>query len=183
MFYREEPLPKRLQSFSNMVDVAANMKYFHDYKRKLKTWTNDGNTDIQTAQTNTNIGTIKELKTKVIEQLNDIKLQGIVGIKNIGNTCFINSAPQCLIHTTLLTQFFCNSRKINWYTSELNTNNSVGYNGTLAMGYAKLIYDMIDESYDSSCHKSVTSSALHGNFTDVLSQFSDTQEFMKNVLV
>lgn len=38
--------------------------------------------------------------------MEDIRGSGKVGIKNMGNTCYINSASQCLSHTPLLRDFF-----------------------------------------------------------------------------
>ena len=36
---------------------------------------------------------------------------GLVGLKNLGNTCFMNSALQCLSNTTPLTDYFLNGNR------------------------------------------------------------------------
>ncbi len=61
--------------------------------------------------------------------------RGLVGLSNIGNTCFMNSCLQCLSHTLPLTQYFLNKS----YEAEINTENPIGTGGKLAKHYAKFI--------------------------------------------
>ncbi|KAH3764859.1 ubiquitin carboxyl-terminal hydrolase 15 [Pelomyxa schiedti] len=70
---------------------------------------------------------------------------GLCGLQNLGNTCFMNSAIQCLSNTALLTQYFLSDS----YKKDLNTKNPLGMKGQIAEQYAKVIKLLWSGKYSS----------------------------------
>uniref|UniRef100_A0A4W4HPA5 Ubiquitin carboxyl-terminal hydrolase n=1 Tax=Electrophorus electricus TaxID=8005 RepID=A0A4W4HPA5_ELEEL len=63
---------------------------------------------------------------------------GLCGLSNLGNTCFMNSALQCLSNSTPLTEYFLEDQ----YEAEINRENPLGMRGEIAEAYADLVKQM-----------------------------------------
>ncbi|XP_025106450.1 ubiquitin carboxyl-terminal hydrolase 15-like isoform X2 [Pomacea canaliculata] len=63
---------------------------------------------------------------------------GLCGLANLGNTCFMNSALQCMSNVPALTEYMLSNR----WEEELNKENPLGMRGEIAVSFAELIREM-----------------------------------------
>lgn len=70
--------------------------------------------------------------------MSSLSKNGIVGLKNLGNTCYMNTALQCISNCYELTNYFLN----NHYKHHLNTTNNNGAKGLIAKSFADLVTNL-----------------------------------------
>lgn len=118
-----------------------------------------------------------EVEEETITQTTRSK-NGLVGLQNIGNTCFMSSSLQCLSNCFYLTQYFI----YNHYKKDINVDNPIGSQGNLAKSYANLMKNIWfgESSAISPWGFKRAIATFQSMFTGY--QQHDTQEFLNYLL-
>jgi ubiquitin carboxyl-terminal hydrolase 4/11/15 len=79
--------------------------------------------------------TPRRIDAKVAQAVQRAEEPGMVGLENTGNTCFLNSGVQCLMHTRCLVDYFLGRQ----WEMDLNWSGPKGQEGTLCAAFAGLV--------------------------------------------
>jgi hypothetical protein len=104
--------------------------------------------------------------------------QGLVGLGNLGNTCYINSAIQALARLPEFEELF----KVAKLFSKVNYSNPLGYKGELVFSFAELLRQLwtTDKAYFYPNSFKRTLRKLHPEYGDGRQQ--DSNEFLEFLL-
>ncbi|CAM9802312.1 unnamed protein product, partial [Discosporangium mesarthrocarpum] len=102
----------------------------------------------------------------------------LVGLQNLGNTCFMNACLQCLMHTEVLAKFFLSGS-----LEEMQ----LCYESTTKGAMANAFADLIRYAYRSPSHSSVSPAQVKKLVSKYAPHFSgygqqDCQEFLRFLL-
>jgi ubiquitin carboxyl-terminal hydrolase 6/32 len=92
---------------------------------------------------------------------------GLVGMDNLGNTCYLNSSLQALLHTDLLVEYFLSQS----YLKDINVVNKHGFGGKMANIFGKVMLDLWTTNRDC-----ITPRYFYNEIASLRDQFAGNEQ-------
>ena len=110
--------------------------------------------------------------------LSEMSEHGRVGLLNMGNTCYMNSALQCLSNTEDLTKYFL----LKSFKSEINNGSSLSSKGFISKSYYNLINSLWNSPGKQFLPREFRETFCHKTQLFMTGEQQDSQEFLLALL-